>query len=288
MTGPRTLTIAGGGARADLAPALGGAVLFFGDRRGPLLRAGAAAAVAADPRAAAIFPCVPWFGRIKRDLAAQGRAATLRATLPDASPLPLHGDGWISPWTVVEHDLDRLVCRLGVPPSPSRFPFAYSARQEFRIEGAALCIALSLRNEDDVPMPAGLGLHPYFVRTRSTRVSFSSTAFWTPPGSSPGRLSALPSALGGGAPAELPGDTLDHSFPGFTGEAIIHDGQEAVRILSGAPILHVYAPSGEAFFCLEPVTHLPGEFLGASADCGARLLAPGEEMSLRLVIDRPF
>lgn len=288
MTGSPTLTIAGGGAHADLAPALGGAVLFFGDRRGPMLRAGASAAVATDPRAAAIFPCVPWFGRLQSDLDAQGRAASLRATLPDASPLPLHGDGWISPWTVVEHDLDRLVCRLGVPPSPSRFPFAYSARQEFRIEGAALCIALSLRNEDDVPMPAGLGLHPYFVRTRSTRVSFQAAGFWTPPGPSSGRLGALPSALGGGAPAVLPDETLDHSFTGFAGTAIVSDGANAVRLASDAPFLHLYAPAAEAFFCLEPVTHLPGEFLGASTDFGARLLAPGEEMSLRLVIDRPF
>lgn len=281
--------------RADLAPALGGAVLFLGDRRGPMLRAGAAAAVAADPRAAAIFPCVPWFGRLQSDLAAQGRAASLRATLPDASPLPLHGDGWISPWTVIRHDEtvirhdeDRLVCRLTVPPSPSRFPFAYSAQQEFRLEGAALRIALSLRNEDDVPMPAGLGLHPYFVRTRSTRVSFQAAGFWTPPGSSAGRLSALPSSLGAGAPAVLPDETLDHSFTGVAGKAIVSDAANAVRLTSDAPFLHVYAPAGEAFFCLEPVTHLPGEFLGASTDFGARLLAPGEEMSLRLVIDRPF
>ncbi len=282
------LEISSDGMVAQLAPALGGSILAVSDADGPLLRAGAARDVAHDPRAAAAFPCIPWFGRLDPDFTALGRKALLSATLPDASPLPLHGDGWMMPWKVKAHARDRLTCQLSVPRSPSGFPFAYEAEQEFHIDGRALHIVLLLRNADSVSMPAGLGLHPYFVRRPSTGVAFSATGMWSPPIHGPGSLGDLPSALGAGAAASLPDTTLDHSFTGFSGTALIADDARAVRLSSDAPILHVYAPAGEEFFCLEPVTHLPGDFSGRSAEGAAAILAPGERMSIRLVIDRPF
>ncbi len=282
------LKLSSGGVTAALAPSLGGAVLSLADARGPLLRMGTAPAVAEDPRASACFPCAPWFGRLDLSFEAHGRKAALCATLPEASPLALHGDGWISSWTVLAHTDDRLRCRYSAPRSPSGYPFAYEAEQEFRIRDGGLQITLSLRNIDVAPMPAGLGLHPYFHRTRSTRVVFSATGVWAPPLENElGRLSDLFSPLGAGAPAILPDQTLDCSFTGFGGEARIVDGAGVVRMTSDAPFLHLYAPSGADFFCLEPVSHLPGLFLAEGAKGGLRSLAPGYGVSLTLFIDRP-
>lgn len=180
------------------------------------------------------------------------------------------------------------MCRCSPAHSPSGFPFAYAAEQEFLIRNGGIQITLTLRNIDLIPMPAGLGLHPYIRRTPSTQVAFCSTKFWTPPaGEKKGRLSGLTSALGSGAPAFLPDRTLDHSFTGFGGEAQIVDEGGVVRMTSDAPFLHVYAPAEADFFCLEPVSHLPGLLLADGAESGARSLAPGEEMSLTLNIDRP-
>jgi aldose 1-epimerase len=289
LTTCSALKISSGGTTAALAPSLGGAVLSVVDARGPLLRMGTAPAVAADPRAAACFPCAPWFGRLSLDFAALGRASRLKASLPDATPLALHGDGWISSWDVLTHTEDQLTCRLWGAPSPSGFPFAYELEQDFRVDKAGFRVTLTLNNRDTVRMPAGLGLHPYFRRTSSTRIRFSASGLWTPPvARAPGRHGGLPSPLGEGVFASLPDETLDHSFTGFGGAAVIADGPAAVRLITQAPTLHLYAPRGETFFCLEPITHLPGAFLeDGDGRGGARLLAPGDTMSLGLVIDRP-
>lgn len=288
MTACPALKIASGGITAEVAPFLGGALLSLGDGAGPLLRMGTADAVAADPRASACFPCAPWFGRLGLSFDAFGRKAALRPTLAAASPMSLHGDGWVSAWEMSAHADDQLSCRLPAARSLSGFPFAYEVEQQFRIMNGGLQIDLSLRNADKVPMPAGLGLHPYFHRTQTTRLAFSSTGYWTPPErNEKGFLTALPSALGAGAPASLPDEPLDHSFTGFGGSAMIFDDHGGVRLASNAPILHLYAPAGEAFFCLEPVTHLPGAFLDSRGHMGGRVLAPGMSQSLKLVIDRP-
>jgi aldose 1-epimerase len=287
LTNCRALKLSSGGVTAALAPSLGGAVLSLADEKGQYLRIGTAPAVAEDPRASACFPCTPWFGRLSPYFEANGRKATLSATLPDASPLPLHGDGWITPWEVLAHTDDRLLCRYAAARAPSGFPFAYEAEQEFSVSGGGLRIELTLRNRDDAPMPAGLALHPYFKRKSMTQVAFSATRLWAPPiGEDEGRLTALPSALGAGAPAFLPDQTLDHSFTGFGGEACVVDDGGVVQLTSDAPFLHVYAPAGENFFCLEPVSHLPGLFPAIGAEGGARRLAPGETMSLKLFLRR--
>lgn len=273
----------------DIAPAHGGALLSLRDSKGQILRAARLDDAAADPRNAASFPCVPWFGRLYDGLVFAGRRHQLRPTLPQCAPdHPLHGDGWVSPWDVVTYTDDRLACRLardgGVP---GEFPFAYAATQEFRLTRDGLTINLTLENAGAAAMPAGLGLHPYFFRADDTRIAFCASKRWTPPATGPGRLSPIAGRLGAGAPAALPDETLDHSFAGFGGEAIISGaGGAVIRLKSDAPALHVFAPAGEAYFCLEPVTHLPGELTCGASGFGGRTLAPGETFGLSMRIGR--
>ena len=161
---------------------------------------------------------------------------------------------------------------------PGAFPFAYEAAQAVRVSDEGLHINLTLTNFGETPMPAGLGLHPYFHRTPDTRVAFAATEIWTPPtNESAGALGPLPSALGAGAAAPLPGETLDHSFVNFSGEAVIETVDLRIALHTDAPILHVYAPAGAHFFCLEPITHLPGDF-------GHDVLEGGQQLGLSLRI----
>lgn len=289
LTTSPALKISSGGVTAALIPSLGGAVISVSDDHGPLLRPGTALAVAEDPRASACFPCVPWFGRLGPTFEAFGRKAMLCATLSDSSPLALHGDGWIARWEVLARTDDRLLCQCSVSRSPSGYPFAYSAEQDFRVIDGGFRVSLTLRNEDAVSMSAGLGLHPYFRRTPSSQVAFLATKTWAPPmDGGRGRLSELSSALGAGAPAFLPDRTLDHSFTNFGGEALIVDARGIVRLASDAPFLHIYAPAGENYFCLEPISHLPGLLLANEAEGGGRPLAPGESKSLTFFLHRSY
>lgn len=283
------LSIAAEGYACEIVPDHGGALLSLRDRQGEILRAGHLAETAADPRNAAAFPCVPWFARLYDGLVFGGIRHEIAPTLPDCAPdHPLHGEGWVGAWEVMTHTEDRVICRFASDGrAPGGFPFAYAATQDFRLTRDGLTVRLALTNAADTMMPAGLGLHPYFVRAADTRIAFHASKRWTPPAAGQGRLSPIAGRLGAGAPAALPDETLDHTFAGFGGEAIISGAGGAVlRLKSDAPALHVFAPAGEAYFCLEPVTHLPGELTRGASGFGGRVLNPLEIMSVTMVIGR--
>ncbi len=263
----------------------GGAVTSFRDRRGDILRTGPAAG---DPREAACFPCAPWFGRIHGDLVFSGARTALKPTLPacDAHHA-LHGDGWVSRWEVLRHTDDVLTLRLDNHTAlTSGFAFPYSVTQRFALSRTGLAITLVLANTGAAEMPAGLGLHPYFPRTTATRVRFVAEKCWTPPAETPGALRAISGKLGAGGAAALPDTTLDHSFAGLKSPIVIETGERAITLATDAPIAHIYAPAGEAFFCVEPVTHLPGELTRTASGYVGRTLAPGETMTLTLTLSR--
>ncbi|MEX0643787.1 MAG: hypothetical protein WD076_00635 [Parvularculaceae bacterium] len=273
------ITLRHEGLIAEIAPEHGAAILSLAKGgRDILRRAPSVEAVAEDPRAAACFPCIPWFGRLYGGLNFAGRHWDLWPTLPacDAKHA-LHGEAWVRPWGVIAHTDMFLECRFSHDGfHDGRFPFAYDARQIVQFVGASFRIDLILRNIGREPMPAGLGLHPYFSRSRDTRIDFAASDLWTP---SPdgGALSPIPADFEFSGGARLPNSTLDHSYAGFAGAVEIGGPGGPVRLETDAPILHVYAPAGKDYFCLEPVTHLPGDF-------GAVALRPGESLRLMLAI----
>ena len=270
-------TLTFGDVVAEVAPDLGGALLRLTLGGREILRAALNRdAVAADPRNAACYPCVPWFGRISGGFEFGGRRFNLAPTLPICDPVnPLHGEGWINPWTITEKSAHTMTCSLHHAPAPHRFPFAFSAEQKFSLRDNGLDIMLQLTNTGDETMPAGLGLHPFFPRKLGARVQFVAARCW----------SADENGLWREAPAEidftgarpLPTAATDCSYIGWNGAGSIDDGDCLVTISSDAPYLHLYAPANEDFFCLEPLTQLPGKF-------GETILDARTTVSLRLSI----
>jgi len=50
--------------------------------------------------------------------------------------------------------------------------------------------------------------------------------------------------------------------------------------------LHIYAPPGEDFFCVEPVSHRPDALNAADpAAEGVRVLAPGKSHSIAMTLE---
>lgn len=247
--------------RMMLAPQAGGTILSFTHREQNILRpASALDDVIEDPREAACYPCVPWFGRTEQKFTYEDQKHTIMPTLPIADPdNPLHGYGWISSWKILERQAHSALLGLNYIPSPGTFPFAFSATQEFTLSEEGLKITLAIQNPGAKPIPAGIGLHPFFNRDPQSHIRFKSSADMNPYNS----LSAVPS------------EHTDHSYDGFGGMAEIVNGGHAIHMKSDAPILHLYAPSDESFFCLEPVSHLPGQL-------EATKLKPGETKSISL------
>jgi aldose 1-epimerase len=102
------------------------------------------------------FPLVPWTNRVPDGrLRWEGQVIQLPPNYPDGSAL--HGQGYAASWTVVgEGDFE-----LRHPGGD--FPWPYVARQRWTAEGATLTLVLSVTNDGDEAMPAGLGIHPWWV-----------------------------------------------------------------------------------------------------------------------------
>ena len=264
--------------KAIIAPSAGGSVLSlqYGDAD-ILRRSSALESVRIDPREAACFPCVPYFGRVSPDFTYDDKLWNLSPTLPACdSENALHGEGWISPWEVTARTKTALKILLAYKPRPGGFPFEFEAHQNFSITENNFTISLSVLNTGRKTMPAGLALHPYFNRNSETQIRFASTGLWNPPShNEKGRKSATPEDWNFSKNKPLPDDAIDHSFLGVPTTVFVTQPTIDLTLSSNSDMLHVYAPTNAPYFCLEPITHLPGQF-------GKDRLSPGETKTLTM------
>lgn len=230
---------------------------------------------------AACFPLTPYANRIAGGVFEfEGRTITL-PVLSAFAPHALHGDGWRSVWSVEARD--EVSATLLHRHQPDGWPWAYEARQVFTLTGEGLHIALLMSNLSDTPMPAGLGLHPYFPVSAETRLELRAAQVWG------GGVDEVPTTLlpvaqihdwsGGPRVAEAP--FVDHAYVA-SGPAILSgDGRTTtVTASANAGWRHVYAP-GADFCCIEPVTHRPDAAHAPEGEAsGWIVLAPGGSLSM--------
>ncbi len=237
-----------------------------------------------SPLAASSFPLAPYANRIDGGaFVFQGEAARLPATA-GFEPHALHGVGWRSRWTVVSAGDGTIDLVLAVEAGPE-WPWAWTASHRLTLSEAGLEMGLSLANEHGAPMPAGLGLHPYFAVEAATRLQLSAPRIWlTDAREIPSRLADAAGLIDwsdGAAVADAP--FVDHAYADWDGRAtLLHDGWRVDLTASpNARWAQVYAPRGEGFVCVEPVTHRPNAHNApAGEDSGLTVLAPGGVLTL--------
>jgi len=276
------ITISHGEFRAEILPQIGGGVGYFRHRGVDLLRpAGAEALGNADPFGIACFPMVPFVGRIRGGRFGEVRLAANHAV----SPYPLHGHGWLKTWDLGGHQADS--CWLRYRHYGDEWPWSYVANQLYRLSECGLTMLLTVRNLSDRPMPVGLGQHPYFPRGAGCRIeAVVDKVFWPSEDLVADETRPIPEGWGF-KPLHLVGSVpLDHGFGGWTGAADIawDDRPVRLRVSSSAAgrFLQIYAPPGQDFFCLEPMSSAPDavNWKGSAEECGLNLLAPGETAAL--------
>ena len=287
MNHPR-FSLKAGLLQVDVLPAVGGSIARF-DYLGPggrqsLLRGTDDAYD--DVLGSSCYPLVPYANRIRGGrFQCDGREVQLAPNLQgDASPL--HGQGWRAPWSVESVAGDRL--GMIFRHEAGEWPWAYESRQQLVLTPEGLEIALNCRNLSALPMPCGMGLHPYFPCTGETVLDTEVSGVWTvdenvlPVDHLPatGRYSLQNRLIGG--------QGLDNGFGGWGGEARIRwPGQPMALEMSSADASYfqVYSPVGRGFFAAEPVQHVNAA-LNAPQDqwpqLGIHLLAPGESRQLRV------
>ena len=131
-------------------------------------------------------------------------------------------------------------------------------------------------------MPAGLGLHPYFPRRPGARLWARVGGVFPGPD-----LPASPPPTGWNWNEDQRIDApVDHQFDGWGGLARVTwpDLGLVLEMSSEVRFLVVYAPPGEAYFCVEPVGHQLNavNLSSGGGGHGMTVLAPGERVSIRV------
>lgn len=219
-----------------------------------------------------------------------------RFRVPDNNPRGggnIHGFGWQSAWDILGHTGGHTVLEHRRSEGPD--PYRYRARQEIRLDGAGITIALSITNEADRALPYGIGHHPWFPCAADTRLGMAANgalifgeAF---------RATGSERLAGGGPYADKPvfatGRETAWSLLGWDGTARIETPSTGLAItLTASESLRcpvVWAPADADFLCVEPQSHAIGSPSERAAREAAplRRLEPGETLEgwLRIAPD---
>jgi aldose 1-epimerase len=283
----RPFTLSNGALELELSPSIGGAISSFawlgeGGRK-PILRD--CHTPLENVLDAASFPLVPFVNRIRDGrFSFRGREVQLSSNMA-GDPSPLHGQGWTAEWTVESQSDAQAVLVFDHP--AGEWPWAYGARQDFRLEGNALHLKLECENRSTEPMPCGLGFHPYFPCSPQTRIQTEVSEVWTvdekvlP-------VARMP-AIGRYAIRDDPvcDRGLDNGYGGWSGHAIFSDPAWPFEIHLASPqarFFQLYSPEKGGLFVAEPVTHSNAALNEPESDwamLGIEILEPGATMALQ-------
>ena len=273
---------------AAVSPSTGGSLMYWRKGNADLMRPALPEAVrekAADKTA--MFPLVPYSNRIRGGYFIYWG---IRRSVPKNHPVvpdPLHGEGWQTAWNVDETTENRVTLSF-THNGKSGFPFAYAAKETFELnEDGRLNVTLELTNKGGIPMPCGLGVHPFFPKDDDTSVTFKTKTVWAhesaPPRERPIKTPPEWQFDKGLKISEL---ELDTCFGGFDGnvEIVYPSRNTKINIEAKSDFNHVvvWSPAGESFFCVEPVTNANDAFNLASrgvAGTGIKTLAPEESLT---------
>jgi aldose 1-epimerase len=273
--------------RLVLAPEIGGGIARFdmlvNERPVPLLRP--MPGTSRDVLQTACFPAVPYANRVRDGaFSFQGRAIKLPPNMK-GQLLPMHGDGWLSPWRIAS--AKKREAELVYEHRQGAWPWVYEARQRFELEEQSLAVLLECTNLSKDEMPCGLGLHPYFSATARTIFDAQVERVWV---TDTDVLPVSAEAPGGRYSLErrvILGAELDHGYDSWSGRATVEwpENDLVLAMISEAPRLQIYAPKGESFFAAEPVTNANAALNAPESEwpaLGLRVLRQGETAALNV------
>jgi aldose 1-epimerase len=158
MSPDSLLTIGDGTIQVELLPAIGARLHRLRAFGHDLLRTpDDPAEHLRDPFRWGAYLMAPWCNRIAAEpVEVNGRTVSVPSNFPDGSAI--HGQVYDARWNMESDDT------LGIVAGGDGWPWRYSCSLRLTIADATLTIEQSITNLADGPMPAGLGLHPWFRR----------------------------------------------------------------------------------------------------------------------------
>ncbi len=261
------LRLSDGALTIEIAPKHGGCITQFSmtenNRRINLFRQAEETAISGPlPLGAACFAMVPYAGRLRNGTFQHQSRKVYFPLAPFSEPHTSHGDGWQRPWQVSRRSQQYAVLTLSSVANP---PLRYRCRQIISLNNAGLRLRIRIWNDEDVAIPIGIGLHPYFSRQGDPILTAKLPKRWSFDSElMPIELQENELALtlaAGAAVALLPGQG---EFWGWDGKATINWPSAGISLnihtrppLRGAVL---WAPPDKNFFCFEPISHSTDAF----------------------------
>ena len=275
------LTLRNGDTDLLIAPEAGGGIAGFRWQGADVMRPASETALAnLDPLGLASFPLVPWSNRIAHGrFTWNGRDIELPRNFGDHLHT-IHGHGWQRPWTVEVSD--GTSATLSYDHAAGNWPWAYRAEQRFEVHRDGFDARLSVENRSDQPMPAGLGHHPYYIKTPGMRLHANLAGWWeTDAFIMP--TAYVEDARGDWSDKLHAATTTDNVFSGWDGTARIEWPERGVALTMTASEparwMVIYSPPDQPIACIEGVTH-PTDPFNDPAHPGLVVLTPGESFAL--------
>ncbi|MBV9423596.1 MAG: aldose 1-epimerase [Solirubrobacterales bacterium] len=215
--------------------------------------------------------------------------------LLDTNGLPIHGvltasRSWVAERHFAGDDGATLLAALDFdrPELLAAFPFRHRIEMEVRLRGGVLQVGTTLSATGDDPVPVAFGFHPYL------RIPGLPRAQWEVSFPVRRRLTLDQQLVPTGAsepvkPLEGPigertwDDGFDHIDPPGLFEVRGGGWTIAVYFAEGFPVAQIYAPPGEEYVCIEPMT-APANALNGR-DSALTWVRPGERFSATFCID---
>ena len=229
-----------------------------------------------DPFFYGAYVMAPWCNRLTPgELEFAGRTVDLPVNFSDGSAI--HGQVFLAPWEVGP---DGLLIDGG----GEGWPWRYRVGLQIAVDFVTVRITQHLTNLDDVPMPGGIGLHPWWAG--QPQLAIPAAHVFTPNVASP----PVPSVVTGPLDLRHLGSMaigVDATWP-IDGHlaATLFWPDTGVRVTLAVEPANAYVvaanPGNRDAIALEPETHAPmGLRRLLKSEPGAMtLIAPGEKLSL--------
>ncbi len=271
-------------------PSCGAALAYFrtkGERLFDVMRPASQTAIGKkDALGMSMFPMIPYAFRIKDgEFTYWGIKRFVPQNHPNFSE-PLHGDGWRSKWDITAQDKTSLTLSLTHDKETDKgYPFSYKASITYRLKDKTLQVEMNLTNTGLMPMPCGLGVHPYFNKTPNVTLGFKTKNVWYHENDPIDHPYRTPEEWSFEQPKELGNEIFDTCFGGFDGSAHIKwpKFSMGVQIDCEESFSHLalFAPYRKNFFCLEPSTMTCNAFnLASKGVVGSGIQSIGKDETL--------
>jgi aldose 1-epimerase len=235
-----------------------------------------------DPFFWGAYPMAPWCGRVEAaPLVIGGKRVSLPANFPDGSAI--HGQVYATPWEV--RDDRSLTVRAG----GDVWPWPYEVTMRVQARYASVGLDYALTNLADEPMPAGIGVHPWYLRP--LHAAIRATGVLSPNQATPPHPTPVTGPFDLRELAEMPSD-LDATWTDLSDPPVqLYWPQLGLRatMRAEAPALYIVAasPGHLNAVALEPQTHAPQAIRRLlNGEPGAlTMLDPGEALRLHVELD---